>query len=365
MLRKSSRVLKLSAAAVVLLLLLAVPLELRVSGSIQVLPYHNADVRAEIDGTIEEIYVDEGQRVSKGDLIARLSDREYRTDLEKTAAEIQQVRAKFDQLAAGPIPEEIDVARSAVSTAQDRFMFAQAKQFRMNQLFKQQLVSQNDFDAMRELEVTAQNELAEVNSKLRVLLKGSRPEEIQAVRADLTRLVAQQRYLEGQLERVDVFSPATGVVTTPSRQLSAMLRQTVANGGLIAKVHELDTVAVEAAISEKEIADVSIGQTVGIKTRAYPDRVFYGKVKAIAVTTQGSTAASSDSSGTAASTSASAGVDRAATAIRVTTEIDNSAGLLKPGMTGMAKIDCGEQRIFELVTRRLSRTFRVEFWSWW
>jgi hypothetical protein len=55
----------------------------------------------------------------------------------------------------------------------------------------------------------------------------------------------------------------------------------------------------------------------------------------------------------------------ATTAVRVTTEIDNSSGLLKPGMTGMAKIYCGDQRIIDLVTRRLSRTFRVEFWSWW
>jgi hypothetical protein len=31
----------------------------------------------------------------------------------------------------------------------------------------------------------------------------------------------------------------------------------------------------------------------------------------------------------------------------------------------MAKICCGQRRIIDLITRRLSRTFRVEFWSWW
>jgi hypothetical protein len=49
----------------------------------------------------------------------------------------------------------------------------------------------------------------------------------------------------------------------------------------------------------------------------------------------------------------------------VTTEIDNSAGLLKPGMTGVAKIYCGERRFIDLITRRLARTFKVEFWGWW
>jgi hypothetical protein len=52
-------------------------------------------------------------------------------------------------------------------------------------------------------------------------------------------------------------------------------------------------------------------------------------------------------------------------AILVTTEIDNADGLLKPGMTGMAKIYCGKRQIITLMMRRLSRTFRVEFWSWW
>lgn len=358
--------LKLAAASIVLLLLFAVQLELRVAGPINVLPYHNDDVRAEIDGIIEQIYVDEGQRVAKGDLIARLSDREIRAELQKTEAAIQQLRAKLDQLTVGPTQEEIQVARSAVVTAQDRVKFAQAKRERIEPLVKQQIISQNDFDTARELETTAENALAEANSKLQVLLKGTRPEELKAARADLERLVAQQRYLEWQLARIEVLSPATGVVTTPSRQLHAMVRQAVAKGGLIAKVHELETVTVEATISEKEIADVKIGQTVGIKTRAYPERVFYGKVTGIAPTTQGSPAASTDpAGGSMSSIGIPGGVDKAATAVRVTTEIDNGTDLLKPGMTGMAKIDCGQRSIIELITRRLSRTFRVEFWSWW
>jgi putative peptide zinc metalloprotease protein len=360
------RALKLATTGgVMALFLFALPIELRVAGPVNVLPYHNADVRAEIGGTIAEIHVDEGQRVSRGDLIARLSDREHRAELQKTEAEIQQVQARLDQLIVGPTKQEIEVARSAVTTARDRLKFARAKRARLEALVTEQLVSQNDFDAARELEAAADNELAEANSKLRVLLKGTRPEEIMAAQAELARLTAQQSYLEWQLERVEVRSPATGVVTTPSRQLRAMLRQVVPKGGLIAKVHELKTITVEAAISEKEIADVKIGQTIGIKTRAYPDRVFYGKVVAIATTTQGSSASGSDPSGVAApGADAPAGADRAA-AVRVTTEIDNSAGLLKPGMTGMAKIYCGERRMIDLVTRRLSRTFRVEFWSWW
>jgi hypothetical protein len=49
----------------------------------------------------------------------------------------------------------------------------------------------------------------------------------------------------------------------------------------------------------------------------------------------------------------------------VTTRIENHSLLLKPGMTGYAKILGGQRRIASLATRRLARTVKVEFWSWW
>ena len=51
--------------------------------------------------------------------------------------------------------------------------------------------------------------------------------------------------------------------------------------------------------------------------------------------------------------------------VRVTTRIPNPSLLLKPQMTGHAKIICGQRRLIELAGRRLVRFFKVEFWSWW
>jgi multidrug resistance efflux pump len=140
-----------------------------------------------------------------------------------------------------------------------------------------------------------------------------------------------------------------------------MRQQLVHKGDLIAEVHDFKTITAEIAIPEKEIADIRSGEPVVLKVRAYPERVFPGKVTAIATTVQGATGSASKPA--LASTTLS-GTAKSAT-ILVTTEIDNSEELLKPGMTGMAKIECGQRRAIDLITRRLSRTFRVEFWSWW
>ena len=51
--------------------------------------------------------------------------------------------------------------------------------------------------------------------------------------------------------------------------------------------------------------------------------------------------------------------------VKVTTAVDNPDLLLRSDMTGTAKIYCGQRRLFDVVSRRLARYVRVEFWSWW
>jgi hypothetical protein len=82
-----------------------------------------------------------------------------------------------------------------------------------------------------------------------------------------------------------------------------------------------------------------------LKCRAYPQRKFQGTVaSAIATKPQDWQ------------------TDRT---VLVATRIRNAALLLKPEMAGNANISCDDRRLFELVTRRLARYVRVEFWSWW
>jgi hypothetical protein len=173
--------------------------------------------------------------------------------------------------------------------------------------------------------------------------------------------------LEEQVQLMRVLSPASGIVATPARQLMEMKHQLVKKGDLIAKVFELKTITAEMVVSERDIADVKVGQEIILKARAYPEMTFQGKVTAIAIAAQ----ANLSSSSTALSQlqgSTPGTVPRSAVAqktVTITSEIDNSSLLLKPEMTGQAKISCGKRRLLDLVTRRIARTIKVEFWSWW
>ena len=384
-------------------------MQLMVSSEFKILPVTNAEVRAEIEGIIDQIYVDEGDVVKRGDPIARLADRDLRAELQMTEATIAEKTARLKMLEAGARPEEIDLARKAVETAKTRKEFAlgryeEAKKIRAEglakananlakakerlkyggsylenarQLFTEMLISKQERDkaqeevAVREKELeqadaemkmiladdlaevkrllaVAEKELEEALGNLALLLAGSRPEEIQASRAEIANREAQRSHEREQIQLTKVFSPISGVITTP--KLKERIGQLVPKGELIATVHELKTVTAEIVSPENEIADVKVGQKVTLKARAYPWERFEGKVTSIAPI------ATKEDQGPGG---------LGARNVLVSCRIDNPSLLLKSEMSGRAKIYCGQRRILDLITRRFARYMRVEFWSWW
>jgi putative peptide zinc metalloprotease protein len=385
--------------------LFLVRLELKVPGEFIVRPVRNADVRAAVNGTIEQVYVEEGDRVRAGDVLLRLSDRDYRAELGKVEAGIAEKRATLKMLRAGPTKEEVGLTKDGLQTArtrhdhsrhrveeaerirmtrlsraeataraaEERLQYTSSDRNRLKELFAKGLISRKQLDDAeqevvlreRELEVAqaerslvsadtlaearqevavTQTQMQEAGGKLKLLLAGARPEAVEMTEAEIARLETERKYLADQVRLTTVVSPAAGVVTTP--KLTEKVGEHVKQGDLILKVFELDEITPEVAISEKEIAEVRPGQRVVLKARAYPGRSFAGTVKAIAP------AAIEDP-----------GVGRKV--FRVTIAMNEGSDLLKPEMTGNAKILCGTRPVAQLLTRRIARYVRVEFWSWW
>ena len=394
------------AVPAILALLAVLPVPMTVSGGFTVLPTQNADLRPEVDGVVEAVYVKEGDRVEKGALVARLSNRDRQAALDQLDASIQEKQAKLKMLRLGARGEDIALlrqrlatagtrefetkqryaeekqllaarlaaARAGASKAAEQLKFAEEKFVHMQPLEGSGAISPLELkeaqadvvvrrSALEEAEaalqyVRAQNleerrqEMAlaaasrlEAERELQRLLAGSRPEEIEAGAAEVASLEARRADLRDQILRAQIRAPHAGVITTP--RLEEMVGQHVAKGGLIAKVHDLHQVTAEISVAERDIADVRVGQPVRLKARAYPGQVFEGTVTGIAP----ATAASDHPSGSKV--------------VRVRTVIDNAGGLLKSDMTGFAKIEAADRPLIAVLGHDLVSTLRVEFWSWW
>ncbi len=410
-----------TACALIMAALLIIPMQLRVTGDFNILPAHSAVVRSEVDGLVSDITVNEGDHVRKGAILGHLSSRDYASQLEQANAKLAEASARLQLLRAGHRPEEIELARKELATAkvrrdnaskslvmrsnvrreelakaksgvalcEERFRYAQSNLERARKLMDGQVLSQKEFEmvaeqkAMRERELgtavadlnalrdddlvaerrdveMAQSGLSEAGQRLSILRAGSRREDIAAIEAEVGRLTAEQRHLSELLALTTIRSPIDGMVTTPQRQLKEMPGQYITKGELLAEVYDISTVTVETAVSEREIEDVKVGQPVALKARAYPGRLFKGTVTAISTTAQGQILNNAKPQ-----TLGSRDQGSGAHSLIVRTQIPNPTLLLKPYMTGRAKISCGRRNLLDLMTRRFARAMRVEFWSWW
>jgi multidrug resistance efflux pump len=399
------RVLTVSGA--VLAALFLVPMTLTVSGGFAIRPVDNADLRAEVEGIIETVYVNEGDMVETHALVARLADYNRQAELAQTEAALREKQAKLKMLRAGARSEEIALARqrvenagareieavgrhaeaaklraariagarAALERAKEQLAFAEQSAARARPLVQQGFYSAAKFEeaeseisvrrkALEEAQANLRHARAdelrewsenqalakaartEAERELERLAAGSRPEEIEAMEAEIASLEAKQRLLQDQLERLVIRSPHAGVITTP--RVKEKIGQYVNKGDLIAEVHDLKRLTVDIEVPEREIGPVRVGQPVYLKARAYPGETFRGEVTGIAPAMRESDPAAAP-----------------VKTVRVATVIDNADQKLKTRMTGYAKIDCGTRPLIEVLTHGVVGALRVEVWSWW
>ncbi len=340
-----------ATASIAIGALLQRPMELRVHGAFSILPVTSSDVRVSVEGIIERVNVREGERISAGDLVATLSDRDLRANADRIDAQIREASARLRMLEAGPTGEEVAVAESTVAAAADQVKFGERKLARGQALLNEGLVAESAVDDLRQQASASASSLESAKAHLAQVLKSVRPEQIDEARAQIDSLATDQRLVQLQMRSLKVLSSVSGVVGTPQRQLNQLAGQFIRKGDPVLKVYDFANVKAQMLISEKDISPVRIGQPIELKVRAYPDSVFHGEVTFIA--TSANDPALAESSYAAPTT-------KPINSVLVTTEIINKSLLLKPEMTGEARINCGGMRLADLLIWHVERYFKVD-----
>jgi HlyD family secretion protein len=198
-------------------------------------------------GRVTAIYVEEGAKVAKGDLVLQIDD--------------QRLKAAVDQGQASVRMQEIAIQRQQLQVANLRTQWE-----RMQGLHERKLIDEDSF-------VTSTNnlEIAEVD------LKSSR-ESLEQARAQLE----QQ---QDRLSKTRVYSPIDGRVTTLDIKVgeTAISSSTNIPGSSLMTIANPASIHTEVNVDEADIANVAVGQMARIFAIAYPDQPIEGVVDSIAV----------------------------------------------------------------------------------
>lgn len=252
-------------------------------------------------GRIAQMYVTEGDRVAKGQIIARMDSNSFQADVDRYRANLANAEASLAEIRAGTRPEEIAEIQARVNTAAAEVKAAEAKLYRaIEQIQGKQYafdlgaISRDRFfefisaekEAAAELEAQKAR-LREQQKSLNKAINGSRPTEIASAVAEVKEARAQLDRAMTQLDNTIIRAPFAGIITRSFARVGGFITPTTSAsdtvGATSASIAELSSgKEIEAKIPEAIIAKINPTQTVDIYTDAYPDETFKGVVSSIA-----------------------------------------------------------------------------------
>src|ERR1700761_4422538 len=197
------------------------------TGTVQ--PVDTVAVGSQVSGTIKNLYTDFNAKVKKGQLLAEL-------DKSLFQAQVDQYRAN------------LQLQRATLAYQKSTFN-------RQTQLYNVGAISKADYENAQSQYQTAQ--------------------------ASVESVQAQLNGAEKNLSYASIYSPVDGVVMTRNVSVGQTVAASFSTPTLFIIAKDITHMQVQAAVSEADIGDVTVGQRVTFTVEAYPDITFTGRVNQI------------------------------------------------------------------------------------
>jgi len=189
------------------------PFSNRVAGSGLVEPATEImNIGTSISGTVQSISVKEGQLLKKGDILFTIDQRDTMAQLGAAKAKLEVATRKVEQLKSMPRVEDVDRAKAIVAQRQSALDDATLRLQRLNAVEDQSAISANEKPTrMFEMNLTTAR-LAEAQSELSKLMKGTYPEDLAVAVAEAKVADADVGMLQTDLAQSEVKAPIDGTV---------------------------------------------------------------------------------------------------------------------------------------------------------
>jgi membrane fusion protein PltH len=244
--------------------------------------YGNLDLRQVLAAfnnseRISAVLVQEGDRVKKGEVLARLDTSRLEPQVAQAEAQAAAQRQVVARLRNGSRPEEIAQARANVEAAQADADNARRLNERDKDLAKRsqgEAVSQQDLDNAKAALAVAEAKLAVAQKALDLAIAGPRKEDIAEAEARLKANEAQLAFLRRQLADAELAAPVDAVVRTRLLEPGEMSSPQKP----VFSLAIVDPKWVRAYVSEPDLGKVRPGMAARVLVDSFPDRGFEGWV---------------------------------------------------------------------------------------
>ena len=234
-----------------------------VAASGKIYPETEVKISPEVSGEIIALTVEEGDTVTKGQLLVKINPAIYSSMVNQAEASVQQTRA------------QVENSREMVAQAKAQYDQAQANYNRNKKLYDDKVISAMEFE---QVESAYRSARASYEAALATVSGGTYG--IQAASASLNQA-------RENLRRTTITAPVSGVVSALNVKLGERVVGTAQMAGTeMLVIADLGRIEVRVDVSETDIAKVKLGDTTIIEADAYRDRKFTGVVSKVSVSSK-------------------------------------------------------------------------------
>ncbi len=232
-------------------------------------PRSTVEVKSKASGIVKKLYVEYGDIVQQGQLLAELDKEELQARLRESKANVQAAEAAEESALAA-------LERNKVEAEGPDIPFLKLGMERARKLHREGLIAQNLVEDAEKLYQMALNKQSSAQRALAVS------------RADITRAKAQVAQARAMLERAEedlsnstIVSPIEGLVLSRDVEIGNAVSSILvlgSNATLLFKLGDVRDVFVRGKVDQADIGKVYDGQLARIVVESFRDKKFEGKV---------------------------------------------------------------------------------------
>ena len=274
-----------------------------VNGDGALYPLDQASLMPKIAAPVQRFYVNRGDHVKKGQLLAVLENRDLIAAAAESKGTVAQAESNLRATKGATVPDAVVKAQTDLNAARDARDNAKRVLDSRQQLFKQGAMAGRLVDESQVAYSQAENQYRAAQEHLKALESVSREEQIKGAAAQVESAKAHLESQETQVAYSRIVSPISGIIA--DRPLNA---GEMANPGApLLTVMDISRVVARVNVPQAEASTVKIGQTAKL-TRPDSKDETEGKVTVV-----------------------SPAADSNTTTVQVWIQIDNPGEVLKPG----------------------------------
>jgi len=293
-----------------------------VSASGEIKPKTYVNIGANAFGKITRLYVKEGDRVKKGQLLAQLENVQSSADVNATQAGLEAART--DAIAADAA---LNTSAADLNRAQSDYERAQLDWTRAQGLYQNALIAKSEFDSQKAAWQTAQAGLEQAKARV----AQAKAQKDSADR-HITQNAANLTHAADVLQKTTYAAPYDGMITNlPVREgETVVIGIQNSPGSTLMTLADMSVITAEVRVDETDIVNVRLGQPAEVSIDAIPKKIFKAVVSEI-----GDNAIVRS---TGVSTSQQTSASQEAKDFKVVVTVQETPENLRPGLSATAKI---------------------------